>query len=1113
MVADADNPAPVFSLDMEPASGFVKEAVSGKMLPVNGIHKGEKVKGVDGLGAMRFDSYSTFVSGNIDDILPDKHVATFSVWVAPETYPKMAIDMDSDERVPLLGFFSDETDIAIWLGQNGEYSFMCKIGGEKYEPQYVKPLPCYQWSNLTGIVDGNAGKIYLLCNGEEVSSMNIPVGSRINFNSCRVDVGHLANAEDSELGLKFFNGIIDDIKVYNAVVTPTPRDLQAPVLAVPRIRFNDRYGVLRPTYHAMPTANWTNEPHGLLKYKGKYHIFHQRNANGTYMARQHWGHLVSDNLYEWSEAPVALFPSGKGSIDVKGCWSGCVVNDPDFNNGIPRIFYTGVDYAKAVICQADMADSQDENMVSWTKTGTVISGKPTDYDDFRDPFVFKADDGTFYMVIGDGKKGKGCLVLYRLSGSQWQFAGEFFSDPDGNLGEMWEMPTVCKMDGKWVVTVSTINSGDNNTYYWIGSIDSNGRFVRQTPTRKVEFEGFAKSGYGMMSPSIMQQDGKTVTIGIVPDKLPTATDIAKGWSHTFSLPREWSVSSDNYLLQKPFSGLASMRKGASVAPETSATLNGSMNLPVADGRQCEASATFTAQAGSQFGFKVFSNGGASTKVVYDMASGKFKVDMNGTAREMTDNDAAVSPGNVFSSSLPKGIREGEEVKIHIFVDHSIIDIFVNDSWASSVRVFATDAAAKGLELFASSSTPVKDIQAFDLEVREMPGIASDGQSGMVDPGIEPGQPGDDPLMDPTNRYEVDENGRDLKLQSLTGRGIVLLLRSGNLDANEQAALDFFLKELPQGMVYRDDLPAELPSRIQCIWVHVDGSSSTIPFSPNTIANLRSYTKNGGNLYLTGFATQLVESIGRTSGMAPNIVSTEYTDNPDTWYVKATLDNSSSHYLFRDMYKDQGFNVMDNYPVIGGENGATKRIDHNCLWNLESLSPSYAYGAPRKIAQSDFENRTNSKVLGTWGGNDDTNVSVAGIVDFSPTADYKGKILANGIAGANQFSAPDGKSNWWDYNQKRMLNNALVALAPDINTSVSRIEEASESPKVVAVDGGFAYSNVVAGSSVYVYTPAGMLAGHSVVGESGTVQTDWHGMLIVKIVAPAGNTQTYKIIVK
>jgi beta-fructofuranosidase len=158
----------------------------------------------------------------------------------------------------------------------------------------------------------------------------------------------------------------------------------------------------------MPSGGWTNECHGMTYSDGRYHVFFQKNANGPYMARLHWGHISSENLYSWTEEPIAIAPGE--SYDIKGCWSGCVFTDAQLTGGKPNIIYTAVDNAKAVMAQASPAD---ETLADWNKQGVIINGRPSGLsDDFRDPYFFAAN-GQKYIIVGTSKNGVGACTLHK----------------------------------------------------------------------------------------------------------------------------------------------------------------------------------------------------------------------------------------------------------------------------------------------------------------------------------------------------------------------------------------------------------------------------------------------------------------------------------------------------------------------------------------------------------------------------------------------------------------------------------------------------------------------------------------------------------------------------
>ncbi len=712
-----------FPMELDDLHQNIVESVSGKKFSVQGANAPYNVPGAKGLG-LRLDGYSEFVEASIDNSRFDEPFTamTVSLWCAVETYPIMAHDSDSSDRAMIAGNIDKtaRTGFAFYLGRDGKYSFECYSGGWLVTCQPEEKLPCYRWNNLVAVVDGANRQATLYNNGKVVYS-----GRCMESVDMATGKFMIGRSEDAVLmdgfSLNNFNGIIDDICIYDEALSATEiagwtAENEAD-LSIPSSRYDGN--IYRPKFHGMPGQNWTNESHGMMKYGGKYHVFFQKNANGPYMSRLQWGHIVSTDLLTWSEEPIALFADEV--YDTKGCWSGCVFTDDYLTAGKPAIFYTAVDYARATICRADPID---DGLVGWEKyaQNPVVDGRPDGLsDDFRDPYVFRNGDN-YYMVVGTSKDGVGATTLHRYdkATATWSNDGSiFFRAASKNIsGRFWEMPTVTPMgDGKWLFTTTPLETGAGvETQYWVGTINSDGSFSPlsdyASAPGKVELEGFGKDGFGLLSPSIMQADGKTVVIGIVPDKLPSSENYKLGWAHNYSLPREWSLDGDNRLVQKPWDGLKKLRTQQSFV-KSNVSVDGSQSLQPVGGRKIEFSGEFVIGSASKFGFNFLKKGDKQARLYYSPVKNTLTLDVSALDRIV--NDAGVFDG-VYESALPETFSQGEIIKIHAFVDNSIIDIFVNDKWAASVRVFASDGDADGVEVFSEGgSTEMRSIEAYNLD--------------------------------------------------------------------------------------------------------------------------------------------------------------------------------------------------------------------------------------------------------------------------------------------------------------------------------------------------------------------------------------------------------------
>ena len=141
-----------------------------------------------------------------------------------------------------------------------------------------------------------------------------------------------------------------------------------------------------------------------------------------------------------------------------------------FNDGTYYTFYTAHSAnasATSGITEAVMlATSKD--FKTWEKNRELIitGGDTYSNADFRDPFVFKGDDGKFHMLVSTRRDGKGVLAEYISDNLlKWTSAGVFMT-------MMWdrfyECPDLFKMGDWWYLVYSEQHDAVRRVQYFKG---------------------------------------------------------------------------------------------------------------------------------------------------------------------------------------------------------------------------------------------------------------------------------------------------------------------------------------------------------------------------------------------------------------------------------------------------------------------------------------------------------------------------------------------------------------------------------------------------------------------------------------------------------------------
>lgn len=330
---------------------------------------------------------------------------------------------------------------------------------------------------------------------------------------------------------------------------------------------------LRPRWHVRPATGWLNDPNGLARVDGRYHVFFQHHPTSVTHGDIHWGHVSSTDLVRWREEPLALAPR-PGQADAHGCWTGCLVDD----DGVPTLVYSAVadDSGRADVVLA----RSDRTLSSFVADEHVTAPMPDlpGVSDVRDPFVF-THDGHRWAVQGAGAAGgRPQLLLWRCDDlSDWRFCGALADDGDPVLAaeaaaEIWECPNLVRIGADWVLVLSLWRTVDgvhrlDGVRWALGDLLSEGdglRFVARTA-------GVLDHGPTFYAPQLLLDDAgpdgpRVLMWGWAWEHERTPEQVqAQGWAGVLTCPRELDVVADR-VVQRPAPELDVLR-----GPELTAT--------------------------------------------------------------------------------------------------------------------------------------------------------------------------------------------------------------------------------------------------------------------------------------------------------------------------------------------------------------------------------------------------------------------------------------------------------------------------------------------------------------------------------------------------------------
>lgn len=400
--------------------------------------------------------------------------------------------------------------------------------------------------------------------------------------------------------------------------------------------------------HFHAPENWINDPNGFIFYNQQYHLFSQYFPYGKRWGTMHWRHAVSEDLVCWKDLGIALFPSRPE--DQNGVFSGSAIE----KDGQLHLFYTGVQYQD--FAENNIHKNGPKGFLSWQlaltspdgytfdnfdgkKVVVPLSTDPEIYDPqhTRDPKVWKSEHG-YTMVLGSTVQKQGRLLFFVSEDLEhWTLKNTFQKE---GLGWMFECPDLFEVDGQHVLLFSPEGTGpygfDKNQAY-IALADFDPSDCALDLPKPVEPIDWGMELYAPQS-NIDSNGRRTVMIWL---RMPSDF-AAEKWIGLYTYPRVLNIENGN--------------PKWSVHPNVLKRFS-----QKAEFGRLDPNAPFRMQT--------------TLKKGETMNAFGLKIGFDGTAL-YTDRSAIITtPGLSPAAYVP---CEGQEVKLDLFGDKYVFELFVNE---------------------------------------------------------------------------------------------------------------------------------------------------------------------------------------------------------------------------------------------------------------------------------------------------------------------------------------------------------------------------------------------------------------------------------------------------
>ena len=445
----------------------------------------------------------------------------------------------------------------------------------------------------------------------------------------------------------------------------------------------------RPIYHYVNPEHTLNDPNGLCFWQGRWHLFYQ--AYPPEDPRQHWGHAISDDLIHWQDLPYAIYPNPEHC-----CFSGATLVE---DNRVIAIYH-GTKVGNMV------AISSDPLLLNWEKvTGKAVipmtspDGSPLPYRVF-DPCIWKKD-GVYYSLSGGtlphgpgGQPIRANFLLRSVNLANWEYLHPFVEDDRFTLvGDDGACPYFWPIGDRHILLFYSHMSGGQ---YLLGDYDTQRDKFIVTAHDKNNFGPSGPAGVHAPSATPDGKGGLIVIYNMNPAKP------SQGWNQIMTLPRHLTLIGKDELGVEPAGDIESLRCDHQHVDGMPLPANQEVVLDNIQGNAMEIMVEINPKSAPLVELNVLRspNREEFTRIAFFKDRGYRRLGRHYSWITIDSSYSSVLPDarSRAPETAPVFIGQDEPLRLRVFVDRSVVEVFINGKQCVAMRVYPGLENSVGISL-------------------------------------------------------------------------------------------------------------------------------------------------------------------------------------------------------------------------------------------------------------------------------------------------------------------------------------------------------------------------------------------------------------------------------